>query len=79
MLKGSSLYLFIQLAVLLVVCLIVFKKKVVLAICSYLCIVSVVFTTAGLTVIDGWKFDDSIYLNYMMMYCFSSNYTMVVA
>lgn len=78
LISEARFFLFIQLLVIFFICIIVFKKKVILALCCFICIVCVVFTTVGITVVDGWKFDHLTYLNYMLMFCFSSNYSLVV-
>jgi hypothetical protein len=50
-----------------------------LALCAFICILVVVFTTVGLTVLDEWEFNNVAYFNYMMMYVLSTNYTVLIA
>ena len=47
--------------------------------CSFFCICVTLVTAVGITIIDGWNFNEVTFMSYILMFALSTNYTLMIS
>lgn len=77
--KTASGYLCVPIIFILLILLVKHRSKAMIAFCSFLCICVILITSVGLTIVDGWIFNEISYMSYILMFSLSSNYTIMIS